>query len=75
MLYLIEHDRETDRPKTRWGQFNGDILATIEALTIFCQCIDDISDIYLHDHHGNAVPLKEVCDNYCIKYKEKPHDN
>lgn len=71
MLYLIEHDKQTGAPKTRWGQLNGDILAAIETLTVFCSGIDDISDIYIHDHNGNFVPLKTVCDNYHIKYKER----
>ena len=75
MLYLIEHDPVTDNPKTRWGQLSNDILESIEQISIFCSCIDYIDDIYIHDHKGNIISLKSVCDHYHIKYKEKKHDN
>lgn len=71
MLYLIEHDKVTNAPKTRWGQLSNDISETIEMLSVFCSAIDYIDDIWIHDSKGNMVPLKTVCDKYCIKYKEK----
>ena len=70
MLYLIEHDKQTDAPKTRWGQFNGNIEEVISTLTTFCAALSDISGIYVHDHNGKCTPLETVCDFYNIPYKK-----
>lgn len=76
MLYLIGHDKETGEPKTRWSigfnYYNQDMLDTIK---VFCECIDDISDIYIHDDTGKFIKLSDVCDYYKIPYTtEDNHD-
>lgn len=70
MLYLIEHDKQTGAPKTRWGQFNGNIEDIISTLTTFCAALSDISGIYIHDNTGHCEPLYAVCDYYNIPYKK-----
>ena len=69
MLYLIEHDKETGAPKTRWSNgFNGTIEDMLDTIRTFCECISDISAIYIHDHNGHYVELSDVCDCYKIPY-------
>lgn len=70
MLYLIEHDNN-DNPKTRWGQLNGTEEEIIKTLTTFCACIDDISNIFVHDHNGRYYSLEAVCIHYGIPYKKE----
>lgn len=71
MLYLIEHDKETGAPKSRWSNgFNGTIEDMLNTIRVFCESMSDISGIYIHDHNGRFTELSEVCDYYKIPYKK-----
>ena len=72
MWYLIGHDKKTGAPKTRWSNgFNGTIEDFVNTIRVFCECISDISDIYIHDNTGKCVKLSDVCDYYKIPYAKE----
>lgn len=70
MLYLIEHDAN-GKPKTRWGTLGNDTEEIVKAVKTFCACLSYIDNIYMYDHKGNFLSLKEFCDTMSIPYHVK----